>query len=333
MKVVIAGGSGHLGTLLARARCEAGDEVVVLSRTPRPASWRVVAWDARTLGPWAQELEGAGAVVNFAGRSVNCRYTPSNRRAIVDSRVESTRAIGEAVARAAIPPRLWLQTSTATIYAHRYDVANDEASGIIGGSEPGVPETWRFSIEVARAWERAVDDATVDGTRTVKLRSAIVMSPESGGPFDILLRLVRFGLGGSSGDGRQYVSWIHDADFVRAIDWIVRNDALSGPVNLAAPNPLPNAAFMRELRRAWGIPVGLPSPGWMLEIGARLLGTETELVLKSRFVVPGKLAADGFAFDFPSWGAAARDLCTRWRRARGAPPPDATSSRLPAAGR
>jgi uncharacterized protein (TIGR01777 family) len=331
VKVVIAGGSGHLGTLLARARCKAGDEVVVLSRTPSAAPWRVVAWDARTVGPWAGELEGAGAVVNLAGRSVNCRYTAENRRAIVDSRLASTQAIGEAVARAANPPPLWLQMSTATIYAHRYDAANDEASGIIGGSELGAPEAWRFSIEVATAWERAVDAATAARTRTVKLRTAVVMSPESGGPFDILLRLVRFGLGGSSGDGRQYVSWIHDADFIRAIDWIVRNDALSGPVNLAAPNPLPNGAFMRELRRAWGIPAGLPSPGWMVEIGARLLGTETELVLKSRFVVPGRLAASGFTFEFPSWDAAARDLCARWRRAHGALPADAISPRPPAA--
>jgi NAD dependent epimerase/dehydratase family enzyme len=156
-------------------------------------------------------------------------------------------------------------------------------------------------------------------TRTVRLRTAVVMSPESGSPFDILLRLVRFGLGGRSGDGRQYVSWIHDADFVRATDWIVRHDALTGPVNLAAPEPLPNEAFMRALRRAWGISIGLPSPGWMLEIGARALGTESELVLKSRFVVPGKLAASGFTFDFPGWNAAADDLCARWRRDRGAP--------------
>jgi uncharacterized protein (TIGR01777 family) len=210
--------------------------------------------------------------------------------------------------------------STATIYAHRFDAPNDETSGIVGGAEPGAPETWRFSIDVVRAWERAADEAVVPRTRTVKLRTAVVMSPEPGGPFDILLRLVRFGLGGASGDGRQYVSWIHDADLVRAIDWIVRHDALRGPVNLAAPQPLPNAAFMRELRRAWGIPIGLPAPGWMLEIGARLLGTETELVLKSRYVVPGALAASGFAFAFPAWDAATRDLCARWRATAPRPP-------------
>jgi len=316
VKFVIAGGSGQLGTLLARARSRAGDEVVVLSRTPAAAPWRVVAWDARTVGPWAAELDGADAVVNLAGRSVNCRYTPSNRRAIVDSRVESAQAIRDAIAQAARPPALWLQMSTATVYAHRYDAPNDEATGIVGGAEPGAPETWRFSIEVVRAWEQVVDEAVLPRTRTAKLRSAIVMSPEPGGPFDVLLRLVRFGLGGSSGDGRQMVSWIHGADFVRAIDHVVRDDALSGAVNLAAPNPLPNAEFMRDLRQAWGIPFGLPAPGPMLELGARVLGTESELVLKSRYVVPGKLAASGFAFDFPLWDAAARDLCERWRRAR-----------------
>ena len=296
----------------------------MLSRAPAAAPWRILAWDARTIGPWARELDGAGVVVNLAGRSVNCRYTRENRRAIVDSRVESTRAIGEAIAQAANPPPLWLQMSTATIYAHRFDAPNDETSGIVGGDEPGAPETWRFSIDVVRAWERAADEAVVPRTRLVKLRTAVVMSPDPGGPFDILLRLVRFGLGGASGDGRQYVSWIHDADFVRAIDWIVRHDALHGPVNLAAPQPLPNAAFMRALRRAWGIPIGLPSPGWMLEVGARLLGTETELVLKSRYVIPGTLAESGFTFAFPAWDAAARDLCARWR---------ATALRPPAAAR
>jgi uncharacterized protein (TIGR01777 family) len=332
VKVVIAGGSGHLGTLLASARHQLGDEVVVLSRAPGRARWRVVAWDARTAGPWARELDGADVVVNLAGRSVNCRYTTANKRAIMDSRVDSVRAIGAAIAAAAIVPKLWLQMSTATIYAHRYDEPNDEARGIIGGSEAGTPPAWRFSIEVARAWERAVDESASERTRTVKLRTAVVMSPEPGGPFDLLLRLVRFGLGGASGDGKQMISWIHNADFVRAIDWIVRHEDVSGVVNLAAPKPLPNAAFMRALRRAWGIPIGLPAPAWMLEIGTRLLRTESELVLKSRFVVPGVLEAGGFAFDFPEWDAAARDLCARSRRAAGPLAQNsATSPRPPAA--
>jgi hypothetical protein len=314
VKIIIAGGSGQLGTLLARARQAQGDEVVVLSRAPQAALWRVVAWDARTPGPWAAELDGADVVVNMAGRSVNCRYTPANRRAIMESRVDSVRAVGAAIARAASPPKAWLQMSTATIYAHRFDAPNDEATGIIGGDEPGVPETWRFSIGVATAWERAVDEARVPATRTVKLRSAIVMSPLGGGPFDVLLRLVRLGLGGRAGSGRQYVSWVHDADFVRAIAWIVDHDALQGAVNVAAPNPLPNAEFMRELRAAWGMPLGLPAPSPLLPLGAFAMRTETELILKSRRVVPGTLAASGFSFTFPDWDAAARDLCARVRR-------------------
>jgi hypothetical protein len=265
------------------------------------------------LGEWAAELEGADAVVNLAGRSVNCRYGPENRREILESRVGSTRAVGEAVARAARPPRVWLQMSTATIYAHRYDAPNDEATGILGGGEPNAPDTWRFSIDVARAWERAAEEAPTPRTRRVTMRSAIVMSPDRGGPFDVLLGLVRHGLGGRSGDGRQFVSWIHDADFFRAVRWLMEHDELAGTVNLASPNPLPNAEFMRALRQAWGIGIGLPAARWMLEIGAVFLRTETELILKSRRVVPGRLAAGGFTFRFPVWEAAARDLCQRWK--------------------
>ena len=313
MKLVLAGGAGHLGTLFATAHHAAGDEVVVLSRTPHDAPWRVVQWDAKTTGPWTAELEGAGAVVNFAGRSVNCRYTPRNRAAIITSRVDSTRALGTALAHAAAPPQVWLQMSTATIYAHRYDAPNDERTGIIGGNEPNVPETWRFSIDVATQWEAAADAAAIPNVRTVKLRAAIVMAPGSGGPFDILLRLVRLGLGGRSGDGRQYVSWVHGTDFVRALDFIIASESLSGPINVASPNPLPNAAFMRELRHAWGTLIGIPSPAPLLELGARVIGTETELVLKSRRVIPTRLTESGFTFEFPTWGGAARDLCAQVR--------------------
>ncbi len=155
----------------------------MLSRAPQRAPWRVAAWDAESLGPWTRELEGADVVVNLAGRSVNCRYTPANRRAIKESRVNSTRVVGEAIAGAARPPRVWLQMSTATIYAHRYDAPNDEATGILGGAEPGAPDTWRFSIDVATSWERALDAAATPRTRKVALRAAVVMSPDRGGVF------------------------------------------------------------------------------------------------------------------------------------------------------
>jgi uncharacterized protein (TIGR01777 family) len=319
MKIILPGGSGQIGTLLGRAFQKDGHEVIELSRRPavgRP--WRVAAWDARTLGPWTAELEGADAVINLAGRSVNCRYTAENRRAILESRVDSTRIIGQAIAQAARPPRAWLQSATATIYAHRYDADNDEATGRLGSSELDAPASWSFSIEVAKAWEQAMEAADPQHrARHVILRSAMTMSADPGGVFDVLLRLVRFGLGGQSGHGRQFVSWIHEVDFIRAVYWLIEHEAVTGPVNLAASHPLPNAEFMRALRQAWGIRLGLPATEWMLEIGAIFLRTETELILKSRRVTPGRLLEQGFTFQFPHWPEAAQDLCQRWRAAKG----------------
>lgn len=313
MKIVIPGGSGQVGTILARAFVAEGHEVVVLSRHPGTALGRIVLWDGVTVGQWATELEGADAVINLAGQSVNCRYNHRNRRRIMDSRVNSTRAVGQAIACAARPPRVWLQASTATIYAHRYDAPNDEATGIMGGAEPRIPDTWRFSIEVAQAWERAVAEYDTPQTRKVVLRTAMVMSPDRGGVFDTLLALVRRGLGGTTGDGTQYMSWIADQDFISAMHWLIEHPELSGPVNIAAPNPLPNSEFMRTLRAAWGIGFGLPAKQWMLEIATFFMRTESELVLKSRRVVPTKLLQSGFTFQYPTWPAAAADLCRRWR--------------------
>ena len=323
MKIVLPGGSGQVGTLVAWSFAAEGHEVVVLGRNlggraSSPAThWRTVPWDARTVGDWAKEIDGADVVLNLAGRSVDCRYNQENRRLIVDSRVDSTRAVGQAIAQASNPPRVWLQMSTATIYAHRYDAPNDEATGILGGAEPGAPDTWRFSIEVAKAWERTLAEAETPKTRKVALRSAMVMSPDRGGIFDVLLGLVRKGLGGASGDGRQFVSWIHGEDLLAALRFLIDHSKIDGAVNLASPNPLPNADFMRALRQAWGARIGLPANRWMLEIGAFFLRTETELILKSRRVVPGRLLEAGFEFRFPEWRAAAGDLCGRWR---GRPP-------------
>lgn len=330
MKVVIPGGSGQVGMILSRSFAADGHEVVILSRGVSDTPVRVVRWDAESLGSWTAEIDGADVVINLAGRSVNCRYNAANRRAMIESRVKSTTVIGQAIANATRPPRVWLQSSTATIYAHRYDAPNDEATGIIGGAEEGVPETWRFSIEVARAWEQAAHDANVPRTRKVLLRSAMTMSPDRGGVFDVLLGLVRRGLGGTNGDGRQYVSWIHDVDFVRAVRWLIDHE-LDGAVNLSSPNPLPNADFMRALRRAWGTRLGLPATQWMLEIGAVFLGTETELILKSRRVAPGRLLQSGFVFEQPDWSDAAADLCRRWRETNGrvanSPEPNAAPDR------
>jgi uncharacterized protein len=316
MRVVIPGGTGQIGTILARVFHRDGHEVVVLGRSSTHAPWRVARWDTEKIGDWAQEFDGADAVINLAGRSVNCRYNANHREEILQSRVASTRVVGQAIARVRRPPATWLQASTATIYAHRYDAPNDEDSGILGGTEAEIPETWRFSIEVATAWEQALDETIVPGTRKVKLRSAVVLSPDRGGIFDTILSLVRRGLGGTAGDGRQYVSWIHEEDFVRAIYWLLDRPDMDGPVNLASPNPLPNRDFMATLRQAWGTSVGLPASRWMLELGALIMGTETELILKSRRVLPGRLTRHGFTFRFPDWPSAARDLCDRWRTLR-----------------
>ncbi|MCX4640707.1 TIGR01777 family protein [Streptomyces sp. RPA4-5] len=311
MKIVIPGGTGQVGGILRRALAAAGHEVVVLTR--RPVRAGEVAWDGATPGPWTAAIEGSDVVINLAGRSVSCRYTRANLQEMRDSRVDSARVVGEAIAAAARPPRVWLQMSTATIYTHRFDAPHDEATGELGGAESGVPDYWAFSVEIAKEWERAQEEAATPDTRKVALRSAMVMSPDRGGVFDVLLRMVRLGLGGPVAGGAQYVSWIHDRDFVRAVEFLVDRNDLSGPVNLAAPGPLPHRDFMRALRAAWGVPVGLPATKWMAELGAFALRSDTELLLKSRRVVPGRLRDAGFTFAYDSWPAAADDLVRRVR--------------------
>ena len=314
MKIVIPGGTGQVGGVVARALRACGDDVVILSRGGS-ADARTVEWDGRSVGPWAQEIDGADVVINLAGRSVNCRYTTANLRAMMGSRVDSTRAVGLAIERAERPPRVWLQMSTATIYAHRFDAPNDELTGRIGGDEPDVPAYWKLSIDIARTWERTQQEANTPRTRKVALRSAMVMSPDRAGIFDVLLKLVRFGIGGPIGGGRQFVSWIHDRDFARAVQLLIERDDIEGPVNLAAPNPVPQREFMAALRTAAGARFGLPATKWMAEIGAFFLSTDTELTAKSRRVVPARLLEAGFAFEFPKWPEAARDLVER-RRAK-----------------
>ena len=317
VKIVIPGGSGQVGRMLARHFADA--DVVVLSRSgTAPPGARGVRWDGRTAGAWTAELEGATAVVNLAGRSVDCRYGPRNRREIMDSRVESTRAVGEAISAAKDPPRVWLQASTATIYAHTFGEPHDER----GETGAGGPDSWRFSIDVATAWEAAAEESPgASRTRLVLLRSAMTMSPDRGGVLDVLLRLARFGLGGPAAGGRQFISWVHERDFVRAAEWLIEHDEIAGPVNVAAPEPLPQRDFMRALRDAAGVPVGLPATRWMLEAGAWLMRTETELILKSRRVVPGRLLESGFTFEFPRWEPAARDLVQKREPSAGASRP------------
>ncbi|MDX8031888.1 TIGR01777 family oxidoreductase [Lentzea sp. BCCO 10_0856] len=306
MKIVIPGGTGQVGTVLHRTLTAAGHEVVIISRSTG------VRWDGSTLGDWASEIDGADVVINLAGRSVSCRYTAENLQQMMRSRVDSARVVGQAISKAAKPPSVWLQMSTATIYAHRFDAPNDEETGIIGGREKDVPGYWAYSVEIAKRWEAELNEADTPQTRKVALRAAMVMSPDKGGVFDYLSWLTRLGLGGPIAGGRQYVSWIHDDDFVRAIALLIR-EPIEGAVNLAAPNPVPQKDFMRELRKAWRIPAGLPATSWMAEIGAFAIRSDTELLLKSRRVVPGRLREAGFEFHFPNWREAAQNLAERRR--------------------
>jgi len=305
-----------VGSVLAPYFHEKGDAVVVLSRKQPPEPWPVIQWNGRDLGPWAQAIDGADVVINLTGRDVDCRYTAANRREIMDSRVLATQVIGNAIARSGHPPWLWINASTATIYRHALDRNMEEVTGELGGNERDAPATWRFSIDVAKAWERAFVETVTPETRKIALRSAMTMSPELGGVLDLLLRLVRCGAGGALGDGEQYVSWVHEEDFLRAVELLIAHRELDGCVNVCSPNPLPNHEFMRSLRRAAGIWVGIPASKWMLEIGAFFLRTETELILKSRRVTPRRLLEAGFEFVFPEWPGAAQDLVARWRGQR-----------------
>ncbi len=289
-RIVIPGGSGQVGRILARHFHAIGNDVTVLSRTPKPAAWRVIQWDGMTEGPWIQALEGSDVCINLSGRSVNCRYNPANRRAITESRVRSTELLNQVIGALRSPPNVWLNASTATIYRHALDRPMDEGTGELGGNEPDAPDTWNFSIGVAKGWEQAFFAQPTPRTRKVAMRSAITFSPDRGGAFDVLLSLVRFGLGGRQGSGEQFISWIHEIDFSRSVEWLIAHEDFQGVVNLAAPNPLRNRDFMRALRHAWNPRMpGLPLETWMVELGAIVKQTESELVLKSRQVVPGRL--------------------------------------------
>jgi uncharacterized protein (TIGR01777 family) len=316
LRVVLAGGSGQIGKLLCRHFCSQGHSVRVLSRQRGANSSNVLWWDGLNLGHWVRELDGADVLINLSGRSVDCRYTAVHRWEIMESRVRSTQVLGHAITRLKKPPHVWLNASTATIYRHEFVRDMNEISGEIGGAESNASRSWNFSIEVAKRWEEAFLASETPDTRKVALRSAMVMSPDRGGVFEVLLRLVRLGLGGAIGNGRQYVSWVLDTDFVRAIDHIMSHEKLTGAVNIASPGPIPNSEFMQTLRKAWGARFGMAAPLPILEIGTFLLRTESELVLKSRRVVPRRLLEDGFRFQFTNWTAAAADLVARWKNNR-----------------
>jgi uncharacterized protein len=334
LRIVIPGGSGLVGQLLARYLQERGHFVTVLTRGPYTAPWHTVHWSGLTRGSWVETLEGADVCINLAGRSVNCRYTARHRQEIYASRVQTTQLVGEVIAGLENPPRLWMNASTATIYRDAtpgtefdrpmheftgeyggYEMIERPLWGSLGGSR-AAPETWNFSIQVARDWESALFAAPTPHTRKIALRISILFTSTRSGAFAIMSRLVRVGLGGTQGSGRQYVSWIHETDFARAIEFLIDHDEIEGPVNLAAPNPLPNRDFMAAFRDAWEMPNGIWAPAPIIEIGSFFMRTESELVLKSRRAVPGKLLGAGFEFHFPTWPEAVADLVRQWKSQR-----------------
>ena len=300
-KMVIAGANGFLGEVLIRWFAAKGWEVVGLSRSGGVyEEAKEVKWDGRTLADWAKELEGAEVLVNLAGKSVNCRYGKKNRDRIFSSRLESTKIIGEAIRQCENPPRLWLNSSTATIYRHAEDRPQDEETGELGEG---------FSVEVAKAWEKALAESEVpDGVRKVALRTAIVFGNVKGSVFDYLRTIAKLGLGGKMGSGRQKVSWIHIDDFCGVIEWMTEQESLRDYYNLAAPNPTDNAGCMKGFRKIAGRSFGLPATKWMLKVGTFVMRSETELVLKSRWVLPKWLLEDGYEFKWSNFEDGLMDL-------------------------
>ena len=301
MKIVIAAANSFLGRSLARHFSLQGHEVIGLVRRPLSGEpFHLEQWDGIALGDWIRLLEGADALINLAGRTVNCRYHQKNRDEILDSRTTTTALLGEAVEQCEQPPTVWINSSTATIYRHAEDRPQDEVEGEIGEG---------FSVEVAKAWEKAFFSARVPGTvRKVAMRTSIVLGREEGTVLQVLLRLARLGLGGPMGSGRQRVSWIHEEDFCRAVEWLIRHPEMDGIVNVGSPAAVSNRGLMAAVRRAAGVPFGVPAARWMLELGALALRTETELVLKSRWVIPGRLKNHGFQFRWTGIASAIRDL-------------------------
>ena len=304
-RVVIAGGSGFLGRNLARHLAAAGDEIVVLARHV-PAgrvAGQHVRWDARTVGDWVRHLDGAAALVNLAGRTVDCVKTPDHCDEILRSRIESTTVLGRAVRKVGTLPRVWVQMATAHIYGDPPEVVCDEDSPFGHGLAPFV----------GQAWEEALEREAPAQIRKVVLRTSFVLG-KGGGALPKLAALVRFGLGGTIGSGRQGVSWIHEHDMNRLFARAIEDDGMSGAYIATAPNPVSNAELMRELRTALRMPIGLPAAGWMVRAAAPLLRTDSELALFGRYCVSRRLREEGFDFQFPDLRSALGDLYSPARR-------------------
>jgi uncharacterized protein (TIGR01777 family) len=306
MKIILAGGTGLLGRLLAEDLSAKGHAITVLSRQPenKHSQWESVQWDGFSSGGWTQVLDGADVLINLAGKSVNCRYHRKNRQELYDSRIFSTLALGKAMTRANRPPALWLQSSTATIYPHRLQGAHSEFSQALAEPAP----KWNFSEQLARAWEAAAVETCPRKTRLVLMRTAIVMSNRApGGAFRKMAGMARWGLGGRICSGRQGVAWIHARDYLRAVNWLFQAP-LCGAVNLSAPDLLSQAEFFRIICEQLRQPLAFPTPRWLLELGMWVFHSESELLLKSRRVLPTRLLESGFRFEFPTWQLAAQNL-------------------------
>ncbi|MCC5918144.1 MAG: TIGR01777 family oxidoreductase [Cryomorphaceae bacterium] len=298
-KMILAGGTGFLGQVLLAYFKPRFQSIVVLTRGSNRFHENVqyVRWDAENLGAWQNELENAAVLINLTGKSVNCRYTAKNKSMILASRINSTRVLNQAVLRCHTPPRHFINSSTATIYRDAYDKKMDEYTGEIGHD---------FSMDVAKRWEAEFFGTDTPKTRKTAIRTSIVLG-KNGGAFLPLKRITALGLGGKQGSGKQFVSWIHSLDFARALDFILEKE-LEGVINVTAPNPITNANFMAVLRKAMGMPLGLNAPKALLEIGTFFLQTETELVLKSRNVIPKRLLEAGFVFQYEEAGMAVREI-------------------------
>jgi len=303
MKVIIAGGTGFLGGELTKHFSSKGDEVIVLTRSEKPPtdSARYVQWNGRMIDSWVEELEGSELLINLTGKSVDCRYTEKNKTEIMRSRVDATTILGRAIEQAIIPPRLWINASTATIYRYSTDQEMDEYTGEIGSD---------FSMSVANAWEEALYRSHTPKTRKVALRISLVLG-ESGGVYPVFKRLAKFGVAGKMGSGKQRFAWIHIKDVLRIVDFIHEKENLEGAVNCTAPDVPTNAEFLRLFRNSLGVSIGIPQPKWLLKIGAILIGTESELILKSRWVIPLKLKDEGFVFKFDTPEKALNDLAKK----------------------
>jgi len=299
-KLIIAGGTGFLGQELCRHFKNNFNEIVILSREGGISSGNVrsVKWDAKNFGDWCKELEDAEAVINLCGKSVDCRYTEKNKAVIFSSRLDSTSIIGKAIQNCANPPKIWINGASATIYRNSENEPMTEERGEIGSG---------FSVEVCKAWEKVFNDFQLPKTRKINLRISLVFG-SSGGVLPVMVKMVKRGLGGKMGSGKQQVCWIHVEDFCSIIQWMLENERAQGVYNIAAPEPVRNVKLMGLLRKYARMPFGLPAPAWLLAIGAVIIRTETELVLKSRYAVPEKLLKEGFQFRFGEIEKSIEDL-------------------------